>query len=276
MKILVIDLETIGEGPADGGVVELGWCEVLQFKVYKSPLSTGPEIIDYTIGESGAHFIDPGMPIPPESSMHHHIIDSDVVGARPFALELGNLLKVREPTVLAAHSAKFEQRFITPDMTGGLPWICTYKCGLRLYPDAPSHSNQGLRYYNKPQGLIREKGLPAHRAEPDAYVTAFHVRDMLSLASVEDLVKWSSEPALQRTCHIGSYRGEKWVNIESSFLRWVADRDFDEDVHYTVNRLLLQRQGLDGEELEAALHKILHGEEDQDDVEFEEIVDESR
>jgi hypothetical protein len=26
------------------------------------------------------------------------------------------------------------------------PWICTYKCALRVWPDLDGHSNQELRY----------------------------------------------------------------------------------------------------------------------------------
>jgi len=70
----------------------------------------------------------------------------------------------------------------------------TWKCALRLWPQLASFSNQMLRYQRKPDGLIHELGLPAHRALPDAYVTAHHLRDMLNAASLDQLLTWSREP----------------------------------------------------------------------------------
>ena len=97
---------------------------------------------------------------------------------------------------LAAHRAAFEKRWCLPRLSGRARWICTWKCALRLWPDAPTHSNQGLRYWRRPAGLDRATGLPAHRAGPDAYVTAHHLRDMLALADVDQLLAWSAQPAL--------------------------------------------------------------------------------
>lgn len=51
-------------------------------------------------------------------------------------------------------------------------------------------------YQRKPAGLVHEIGRPAHRAMPDAYVTAHHLRDMLNEASLDQLIAWSAEPGL--------------------------------------------------------------------------------
>ena len=105
-------------------------------------------------------------------------------------------IRGRAALALAAHRADFEQQFCTPALTRGADWICTWKCALRLWPDCPSFSNQVLRYWRKPDGIEHERGLPAHRAFPDAYVTAFHLRDMLNEASVAQLIEWSNLPGL--------------------------------------------------------------------------------
>ena len=47
---------------------------------------------------------------------------------------------------------------------------------------------QMLRNLRRPEGLVHERGLPAHRAGPDTYVTAHHLRDMLNETSVEQLL----------------------------------------------------------------------------------------
>ena len=64
-----------------------------------------------------------------------------------------------------------------------------------------------LRYLRTPEGLVHEKGLPAHRAGPDAYVTAHHLRDMLNEATVEQLLEWSREPGLLPRVPAGPARG---------------------------------------------------------------------
>jgi exodeoxyribonuclease X len=119
---------------------------------------------------------------------------------------------------LAAHRAAFEQRYCTPRFTGGAPWICTWKCALRLWPHLSGFSNQMLRYQRMPEGLVHELGLPAHRALPDAYVTAHHLRDMLNEASLEQLLAWSREPGLLARVPAGPDRGKPWDRLDADAL----------------------------------------------------------
>lgn len=245
MLIRVIDVElTGGFEPPDAAVCEIAFCDVA---AARTDLAGDP--IDWAVGDMCAAFVDPGRPITPESSAVHHIVDEDVRGAgcwekvaRDFVGPTA-ISTVQVPIIAyAAHSAQAERLFITDEMTGGAPWICTYKCALRLWRDAPTHSNQGLRYWRRPAGLARATALYAHRAMPDAYVTAFHVRDLLALAPLANLIAWSSEPALQVRCRIGKQRGMLWTDVDFGFLEWVADRDFDEDTHFTVKHEIDRRR----------------------------------
>jgi exodeoxyribonuclease X len=181
-RVRVIDLETAGSGPND--VCEIGWQDVVQG-------SDGRWHVD---DDRGARLVNPGHPISPETMAIHHIIDADVVDAPFWKVVAPAVLKPDGGVLtLAAHRAAFEQRYCTPRFTGGSPWICTWKCALRLWPRLSGFSNQMLRYQRMPEGMIRELGLPAHRALPDAYVTAHHLRDMLNEVSLEQLLAWSSE-----------------------------------------------------------------------------------
>jgi exodeoxyribonuclease X len=203
----VIDLETTGQNFADGGVVEIGWQNLNQDDNGTWQLS----------GPPGAMLVNPGHPISPVTSAIHHIVDEDVAEAPPWTVAAQHALRP-DPRArfqaLAAHRAAFEQRWCFPAVTGRTPWICTYKCALRLWPDAPTHSNQGLRYWRRPEGLHRPTSLPAHRAGPDAYVTAHHLRDMLALASVDQLLAWSAEPALLPRVPFGVHRGRYWRELD--------------------------------------------------------------
>jgi exodeoxyribonuclease X len=151
-------------------------------------------------------------------------------------------------TAFAAHSAKFERQWCTPDIVGEVPWICTYKCALRAWPEAPGHSNQTLRYWLNPVGLNRASATPAHRAGPDAYVTAFLLRELLRLHPLEDLLKWSSEPAVLirvpfgKRSDEGGWRGTRWADVEEGFLYWVERRDFSEDILHTVRLEIARRE----------------------------------
>jgi exodeoxyribonuclease X len=241
--IRVVDLETTGLSPEEGAsICEIGW-----FDIRMKPDLLGMKSFSVPDGFSGGNsvLLNPGHPIPPETSAIHHIIDEDVHACPPWRAA-SSVFAPSDPDVhvlaFAAHSAKFERQWCE-EWADGVPWICTYKCALRLWPDAPAHSNQALRYWRKPEGLDREVASVSHRAFPDAYVTAFLLRDMLQTEGVtlEQLVQWSNEPALQVKCWLGKWRGTPWREVDDGFLEWVSMRDFDEDVLFTVRHEMDRR-----------------------------------
>ena len=232
-RVRVIDLETTGSSPPAHAVCEVGWQDVVRGEDGQWSLDTG----------HGARFVDPGRSIPPVTMAVHHIMDEDVAGA-PFWPQIApSILRPEEGAVaLAAHRASFEQRFCTPKLSGGAQWICTWKCALRLWPDSPSFSNQVLRYWRMPQGLDHARGLPVHRAFPDAYVTAHHLRDQLNEAGLEQLLAWSAEPGLLPRVPYGSDRGRYWHELDDDVLeRYTSDRN--EDVRFSAGKELEQRGG---------------------------------
>ena len=171
----------------------------------------------------------------------HHILDEQVAGS-PFWKEVApSILRPEGGVVaLAAHRAAFEQRYCTPRLTGGTPWICTWKCALRVWPELPRFSNQMLRYLRMPEGLVHEIGLPAHRAMPDAYVTAHHLRDLLNAASLEALLAWSAEPGLLPRVPSGPDRGKPWDRLDRETLTdFLGDRDVD--IRFTAQTELARR-----------------------------------
>lgn len=216
-RIRVIDLETAGPGPQD--VCEIGWQDVVR-------VASGLWRLDET---RGARFVDPGRPISPDTMAIHHIQDAWVQGAGYWKAVAPPILRPDDGVIaLAAHRASFEQRYCTPALSGGADWICTWKCALRLWPDLPRFSNQMLRYLRRPEGLVHEMGLPAHRALPDAYVTAHHLRDMLNLTTVDQLLAWSREPGLLPRVPAGPERGKAWSALDADRLRMLmSGRDID-------------------------------------------------
>jgi exodeoxyribonuclease X len=229
-RIRVIDLETAGNGPHD--VCEIGWQDVER-------AADGSWHINE---DRGARFVNPGRPISPDTMAIHHILDAQVADAPFWKAAAPEVLRpVGGVVALAAHRAGFERRYCRPGLTGGAAWICTWKSALRVWPHLPRFSNQMLRYQRRPEGLIHEIGLPAHRALPDAYVTAHHLRDLLNAASVEQLIAWSGEPGLLPRVPAGEHRGKAWQDLSDAALMILA-KDRDLDVRFSADTEL-QRRG---------------------------------
>jgi exodeoxyribonuclease X len=228
-RVRVIDLETAGAGPHD--VCEIGWQDVEQADDGLWRLSEG----------RGSHLVNPGRPISPETMAVHHILDEQVSGAPFWKVIAPEILRPEGGVLaLAAHRATFEQRYCLPHLTGGAQWICTWKGALRLWPELPSFSNQRLRYQRRPEGLVHDIGLPAHRALPDAYVTAHHLRDMLNEASVDQLLAWSQEPGLLPRVPTGVDRGKAFCDLRSDALSALM-RDRDADIRFSAETELRRR-----------------------------------
>lgn len=235
-RLRVVDLETTGDGFSNGGVVEVGWQDV-------APDAAGSW---HLVGAPRSRLVHPGVPISATTSAVHHIVDEDVAEAPAWIEVAPAVLREDGLLALAAHRAAFEMRWCTPRLSGRARWICTYKCALRLWPEAPSHSNQGLRYWRRPAGLDRATGLPAHRAAPDAYVTAHHLRDMLALASPDQLLRWSEEPALLVRVPSGPLRGRAWAELARAQLEQVLGGEFghNPDMIFTARTELARREGV--------------------------------
>lgn len=225
--IRVIDFETTGmEPPAE--VCEVGTCDLdLQSKTILPTKSWLCRV----------------KSMPPEVRAIHHITIEDCEGWDEFNPDA---MMNAPADALAAHNADFETRFFNPD----LPMICTYKVALRVWPEAPSHSNGALRYWLQDQGLITPdhvKTQPAHRAGPDAYVTAHILLALFNTGMTgKEMVAITKEPRLLPTCPIGKFKGKPWCEVESGFLGWMLRQDsMEEDLKWNARREIDRRNGVD-------------------------------
>lgn len=212
MIIRCIDFETTGIPSADDrqAIVEIGWCDLDESEV----------------GIPDAVLCNPGRPIPHEAMAVHHITDADVAGATGTVAVLG------EPSFFAAHYADFEKHFFPTS----IPFIDTYKVALRLWPEAPSHSLQFLRYHldlpvNPPMAM------PPHRAGPDAYVCALLMQRIMETNrdKFDDFVRWSDGRALLPRVPFGKHKGAKWEEVPVDYLDWVVNKAADMDPDMKAN-----------------------------------------
>ena len=161
----------------------------------------------------------------------HHLTPDDFCDDDPHCDEYRLREMFAEPAdVMVAHAARFERGFIADTATGGLPWICTVRSAKAVWPQAPGHSNQVLRYW---RGLRLDPALanPAHRAGPDAWVTAHILIHLLKEATVEQMLEWTREPRRLERIPFGKHRGRAWAEAPDDYLRWMAGQgDMDAEV----------------------------------------------
>lgn len=224
--IRVIDFETTGFEPPEAEVCEAAMCDfLLEEKVVCDPIS-------WLCGVKS---------MPPEVRAVHHISAAECAGCDPFD---PNVIADGDypPDAIASHNAEFEQKFYRSPV----PLICTYKAALRVWPEAPSHSNGALRYWLEDAGKIRlahAKTQPAHRAGPDTYVTAHILLALFEAgATGRDMIAWTKEPRLLPTCPIGKFRGKPWSEVEGGFLGWMLRQPtMEDDLKWNAQREIERR-----------------------------------
>lgn len=231
MKIRIIDFETTGtdkdrEAGKPAAICEVGFTDLDLESGISRPISA---------------LVNPGMPIPPITRAIHHISDEMVIGAINTMDACRMLMDgMNEGDAFAAHNFGFEKAFFGG---GKFDWICTLKCAKHIYPDAPSHANQVLRYHLDLDSEFEwpELAMPPHRAGPDTYVTAHLVRRLLEKKTVQELIHSSNTAAILETVNFGkAHRGQRWADMDMGFLNWVLDKDFDEDVKATARHWIKQ------------------------------------
>lgn len=231
----VLDFETTGMEPPAAEVIEVGYCDVI---------GQGDDPTAWVVGDP-VSWLCGVQSVPPETRAVHHIRADEVAGLPTFAASRSRLFE-GDPVLSAvvAHNLDFEDRFL--GQYGALA-ICTLKAALRVWPDAPSHSNSVLRYWLEDQGLLsldHETAMPPHRAGPDAYVTAHILKALFAAgATGKEMVAWTKEPRLLPTCPIGKFRGKPWSEVEAGFLTWMlAQPTMESDLKWNAQRELDRRR----------------------------------
>lgn len=236
MIIRVFDTETTGFPTETDphALVQVGFCDL--------HYSAG----NAEVGGPHSMLVNPGRPIPAEASAVHHIVDEDVTGAPP--PDAGCLFiasgagTIGPADCYAAFNLDFDKQFFGG---GTLPAFCIYKAALRVFPDAPSHSNQVLRYWLQ-LPILRQYTQPAHDAGADAYVSAHILKRILDdgSASIDDMLRWSKGPALLPRVTFGKHKGSKWEDLPTDYLDWISRKsDLDRDTKANARHWLKQRGG---------------------------------
>lgn len=239
MHIRIVDFETTG--------TELPAAEVIEAAM------TDAELIDgvLEIGETrGRLFGSSTGLVPPETRAVHHISPEEIAGFPLFSpVEMIGEIWAGEmgqpvPEIFVAHNCSFEQLFMG-EAAEPAPWVCTYKAAVRLWPDLHSHSNFAVFYWLLSKGVIAPdmaKCMPAHRAAPDTYVTAWNLKAILMKASMEQLLEWTKQPRLITTLRFGKHKGMKLAEVPYDYLTWLAFKsDMDDDTKWNAKQEIDRR-----------------------------------
>jgi exodeoxyribonuclease X len=236
MRAAVLDTETTGDAEED---------QVVEVAVVELELPSGKELSRWR------SFVMPDVHVKPEARGAHHISDDELAGA-PSMQEIlanGGIPGLTEEDVIpVAHNMSFDARLLRQSgVDVGERVLCTWKLARHLYPHAPNHKNQTLRYWLGID-VVRPRGVPI-RAMDDALVTAGIFQHMLErgVAWRRCSSSWTA-PSFSRSCNMGEKRGLPWSAQDVGLLRWVLDpkKKFDEDLLYTARYWLDQprdRQG---------------------------------
>lgn len=215
MRAAIIDTETTGIDPTKDKLVEVAG-------------------IDLDTNTSFSTLCDPEMPIPAEAMAIHHITDEMVKGAMHPCEALTELWHHLPADYYVAHNAPFDRGMIEAEAPDYPPrWIDTYQCAVHIFPDAPKHTNQVLRYHlllgSQPPG-----DLAPHRALYDCYVTRDLLIRLLDHASLEELAELSTKPALLNRVSFGKHQGMLWSEVPYGYLKWCSQQDMGMNIAHTV------------------------------------------
>jgi exodeoxyribonuclease X len=210
--IRVIDIETTGTDPSSDAIIEIASVDMVRGGGITNAMDT---------------LVRPAKSIPPGASAIHHLVDEDVQSA-PLLAEVAP--RFQGADVYVAHNCEFERSFFAAQGIELGPWICTYKCALRVWPHLDGHSNQELRYAlgrATPFPGLERGSISPHRAAFDVIVTAAIFEELIKHARWSQLVQWSAEPALHTRFHFGKYRGKTYAEIaarDADYLVWIIEK----------------------------------------------------
>ena len=226
-EFVVIDVETTGLDPATDAVVEIA---AVRYR---------PK--DEVIGPVWQTLVNPRRPIPPTASAIHGITDAMVAHAPgPDEAWLEFHRFVGEDAILVAHNAAFDRSFL-PVAYAERSWLCTMRLAKHLWSEAPTHSNQGLRY----QLGLKPPVSVAHRAADDALVTTYLLDEALGEYSwteprgtdrtLDTLLAYAASPITVTTMPFGKHQGKPLADVPPDYVRWLLSQpDVDPDLRASL------------------------------------------
>lgn len=225
---ICLDCETTGLEPKEDRLIEIA---VVKF-TFEQTLDTYETLID------------PEREIPQVTIDIHHITDDMVKGKPKVKDILPYVLKMVGKHTIVGHGIGMDIAFIMeeakrnqiPCSIDKNPVLDTLRMA-RLYGESPVNSLESLRmHFNIP-----EEG--AHRAMSDVIVN-IEVFKYLSekFMTTKELFHRLEKPILLKTMPLGKHRGRPFSDIPLQYLQWAANKDFDQDLLFSIRSELKKRK----------------------------------
>lgn len=227
--ITVLDCETTGLDPRTDRIVEFACRD--------------------SLGNEFSTMVNPGISIPCDVSAVTHIVDDDLIDA-PSLEEAMTMIgrAIPEGNVLCAFNVRFDSSFLPVLNNPENPrkWLCAYRLSRHLYPQAPKHTNQCMRYMLG-GAKIDLRGQESHRALADVIVTQFVLGKLIEKYlmdghedDVDALLAFAAAPIRVETFPFGKHFGKKIESAPSDYLQWCLRemKDLDPDLRLQFQELL--------------------------------------
>lgn len=188
--------------------------------------------------------IDPEREIPEISIAIHNITAEMVLGKPKIQDVLQDILKFIGNATLVGHGILFDiqmihnaalRQGIESDLQKNL-FIDTLRLA-RLYGESPVNSLDRLRQHFN----IENEG--AHRAMNDVLVNISVFKQLSRrFKTTEQILEALSKPILMKTMPLGKHKGRFMKDIPLEYIRWAANKDFDEDLLFSLRTELIKRK----------------------------------
>lgn len=194
--------------------------------------------------ESYETLINPGIPIPENTIEIHNISDEMVEGKPTAAKVLSKVLEIVDGHIIVGHGIQLDMMFIAEECKRASipckilenPFFDTLRMA-RLYGQSPVNSLERLRQHFN----IAEEG--AHRAMSDVIVNIEVFKYLAEgFKTVNELQRRLEKPILLKTMPLGKHKGRAFSDIPIEYLRWAANKDFDQDLLYSIRSELKVRK----------------------------------
>lgn len=163
--------------------------------------------------------IDPECPISPTAMGIHHITDK-MVWDKPTLAEWAEVTRypfMSDDLILCGHNVAFDIRMCKDILPEQFTSLCTLKLARAVWPEAPDHKLQTLRY------MLGLDAGDAHRAMGDVKACVSLLRKLRDDAglTLADMLNIVSQPmSLDSLMPFGKHKGTPLQELPKTYIAW--------------------------------------------------------